>query len=65
MGKAKMIGSFRPYLPNSRADMRKKKLYQHNREYTDKHEEVMAVKREERFMRECEEFKRKNAVLEV
>ena len=45
--------------------MRKKKLYQRNREYTDKHEEVMAVKREERFMRECEEFKRKNAILEV
>ena len=58
MGKAKMIGSFRPYLPNSRADMRRKKQYQRNREYTDKHEEVMAVKREARQIRELEEMKK-------
>lgn len=57
MGKAKMIGSFRPYLPNSRADMRRMKQYQRNREYTDKHEEVMAAKREERQIREMEELK--------
>lgn len=58
MGKAKMIGSFRTYLPNSRADIRRKKLYQRNREYTDKHEEVMTAKREERQIRELEEMKR-------
>ena len=38
MGKPKTIGQFRAYLPNSRADMRKKKLYQRNREYSDRHE---------------------------
>lgn len=60
MGKAKMVGQFRPYLPNSRADMRRMKQYQRNREYTDKHEEVMAAKREARQIRELEEMK-KNA----
>ena len=59
MGKAKMIGQFKPYLPNSRADMRRKKQYQRNREYTDKHEKVMEEKREDRFIRECEELKKK------
>ena len=33
---------------------------QRNREYTAKHEEVMAEKREKNFARECEEWKRKN-----
>ena len=60
MGKAKMVGQFRPYLPNSRADMRRMKQYQRNREYTDRHEEVMAEKREERQIRELEEMKRGN-----
>ena len=58
MGKAKLVGRFRSYLPNSRADMRRQKLYCRNREYTDRHEEVMAAKREERQIRELEELKR-------
>jgi hypothetical protein len=33
---------------------------QRNREYTAKHEEVMAEKREKSFAREREEWKRKN-----
>ena len=60
MGKAKMVGQFRPFLPNSRADMRRVKQYRRNREYTDRHEEVMAAKREERQIREMEEMKRGN-----
>lgn len=30
------------------------------REYTDRHEEVVAAKRELRYIRECEERKRRN-----
>lgn len=59
MGKAKMLGQFRPFLPNSRADMRRVKQYRRNREYTDRREEVMAAKRERRYIRECEERKQK------
>ena len=51
MGKAKMVGQFKPFLPNSRADMRRVKQYRRNREYTDRHEEVMAAKRELRYIR--------------
>lgn len=58
MGKAKMVGQFKPFLPNSRADMRRVKQYRRNREYTDRHEEVMAAKRELRYMRESETRKR-------
>lgn len=58
MGKAKMVGQFKPYLPNSRADMRRMKQYKRSREYTTKHEEVVAAKREERQIREMEEMKR-------
>lgn len=60
MGKAKMLGQFKPFLPNSRADMRRMKQYRRNREYTDRHEEVMAAKRELQYIRECEERKRRN-----
>lgn len=60
MGKAKIIGQFKPFLPNSRADMRRMKQYRRSREYTDRHEEVMAAKRELRYIRECEERKRRN-----
>lgn len=58
MGKPKMIGQFKPYTPNSRADMRRIKQYRRNREYADRHEEIMAAKREERQSREMEEMKR-------
>jgi hypothetical protein len=57
MGKPRMIGQFKPYIPNSRADMRRMKVYSRNREYTDRHEDVMAVKREERQIRENEQRK--------
>ena len=38
--------------------MRRMKQYRRNREYTDRHEEVMAAKREERQIREMEAMKR-------
>lgn len=59
MGKARLVGQFKPFLPNSRADMRRVKQYRRNREYTDRHAEVMAEKRETQQMRELEEWKRK------
>lgn len=60
MGKAKLVGHFKPYLPNSRADMRRTKQFRRNREYTDRHEEVMAEKREMLGIRRMEEMKRGN-----
>lgn len=52
MGKAKTIGQFRPYLPNSRADMRRMKQYRRNREYTDRHEEALNKSREKKELKE-------------
>ena len=46
MGKAKMVGQFKPYLPNCRADMRRMKQYKRSREYTTRHEGVISEKRE-------------------
>ena len=60
MGKPRMIGQFKPFLPNSRADMHRQKLYRRNREYTGRHEEVMTAKREEQQIRELEEMKHGN-----
>jgi hypothetical protein len=60
MGKAKLVGHFKPYLPNSRADMRRTKQFRRNREYTDRHEEVMAEKREILEIRRMEAVKRGN-----
>ena len=60
MGKAKLVGHFKPYLPNSRADMRRTKQFRRNREYTDRHEENMAAKREMLETRRMEEMKRES-----
>lgn len=51
MSKPRILGYNKPYLPNCRADMRRVKQYRRNREYTDRHEEVVAEKREERRLR--------------
>lgn len=58
MGKAKLVGHFKPYLPNSRADMRRTKQFRRNREYTDRHEEVITAKREMLEIRRMEAMKR-------
>lgn len=52
MGKAKTIGQFKTFLPNSRADMRRRKQYRRSREYTAHHEEIMESKRETRRIKE-------------
>lgn len=59
MGKAKMIGQFKPYLPNSRADMRRPKQHIRNREYTDRREAALQESREKQFIREQEAWKRR------
>ena len=51
MAKATLIGRFKPYTPNYRADMRKRKQYQRNRAYTDRHEDVLQQKREKHLFR--------------
>ena len=57
MGKPRMIGQFKPYLPNSKADMQRPKRWAKNREYTSRHEDLMGRKREDRQAREMEAFK--------
>jgi hypothetical protein len=52
MAKPRKFGTKSTYIPNSRADMRNKKLYQRGREYTDKHETVMQKIRERRLARQ-------------
>lgn len=50
MGKAKMVGEFRPFLPNSRADMRRVKQYRRNREYTDRIEAALRNAQTKRYL---------------
>lgn len=57
MAKPRKFGTKSTYIPNSRADMRNKKLYQRGREYTDKHETVMQDIRERREMKQLERMK--------
>ena len=59
MAKPRLFGTKSTYIPNARADMRNKKLYQRGREYTDKHEVVMQKIRESREMRQLEMMKTK------
>ena len=58
MGKPRVIGQFKPCLPNSRADMRRMKQYRRNREYTERHEEALQESREKQFAKEKEEWKK-------
>ena len=52
MAKPRKFGTKSTYIPNSRADMRNKKLYQRGLGYTDKHETVMQKIRESRLARQ-------------
>lgn len=54
MSKAKLVGQFKPFLPNSRADMRRVKQYRRSREYAGRHEAALDQSREKRLMREKE-----------
>lgn len=58
MSKARMYGMKSSFIPNARADMRfNKKLYQRGREYTEKHDVVMAGKRERKQAEQLERMK--------
>lgn len=52
MAKPRKFGTKSNYIPNSRADMRNKKLYHRGLGYTDKHETVMQKIRESRLARQ-------------
>ena len=44
MPKPKVYGSFRSFLPNSRADSRRRKLWEHNRQIAER--DVIAIRQE-------------------
>lgn len=54
MGKAKMIGQFKPFVANARADIRKAKAWQRSREYSGRQEEALTQNIEKRRLREKE-----------
>lgn len=57
MSSPRMIGSVKPYIPNSRADIRRTKRYRRNREYTYKHEAVLDEIRGRKLMKQLMEQK--------
>ena len=54
MGKAKMLGQYKPFVANARADMRRAKAWQRNREYTGRQEEAPVQNREKKRLGEKE-----------
>lgn len=44
MSKPKVYGSFRSFLPNSRADQRRRKVWEHNRQIAER--DVIAIRQE-------------------
>ena len=44
MSKPKVYGSYRSYLPNSRADSRRRKVWEHNRQIAQR--DVAAIRQE-------------------
>ena len=54
MSKPKVYGSFRSFLPNSRADSRRRKLWEHNRQIAER--DVIAI-RQEKDQRRLEQEK--------
>lgn len=55
MGKAKMVGINKSYIPNSKSDMRfRKKIYQHNREMAERDPDVI---RQQRCLKQMEKLK--------
>ena len=44
MSKPKVYGSFRSFLPNNRADSRRRKLWEHNRQIAER--DVIAIRQE-------------------
>lgn len=57
MSKPKVYGSFRSFLPNSRADSRRRKVWEHNRQIAER--DVIAIRQEKdqkRLEQEKERF---------
>lgn len=54
MSKPKVYGSFRSFLPNSRADSRRRKLWEHNRQIAERDP---LERRREKEMKESEREK--------
>ena len=57
MSKPKVYGSFRSFLPNSRADQRRRKVWEHNRQIAER--DVIAIRQEKdqkRLEQEKERF---------
>ena len=54
MSKPKVYGSFRSFLPNNRADSRRRKLWEHNRQIAER--DVIAI-RQEKDQRRLEQEK--------
>lgn len=44
MSKPKVYGSFRSFLPNNRADQRRRKVWEHNRQIAER--DVLAIRQE-------------------
>ena len=44
MSKPKVYGSFRSFLPNNRADSRRRKVWEHNRQIAER--DVIAIRQE-------------------
>ena len=44
MSKPKVYGSFRSFLPNSRADSRRRKVWEHNRQIAER--DVISIRQE-------------------
>ena len=57
MSKPKVYGSFRSFLPNNRADQRRRKVWEHNRQIAER--DVIAIRQEKdqkRLEQEKERF---------
>ena len=53
MGKAKMVGMNKAYIPNAKADMRfRKKIYQHSREIAERDPREIHERKEMKRMEE-------------
>lgn len=59
MSKPKVYGSFRSFLPNSRADSRRRKLWEHNRQIAER--DVIAIRQEKDQKRLEQEKEREKA----
>ena len=58
MGKARMMGAFAPYAPNSKADMRyRRKQFERQKQIADKFADNATSKRERRELKELERMK--------